>query len=332
LFAPEKMNRPVLIYHSDIPANAPPDELDVLDQVAWFEIGLKLLKYNALIHPFTLSIDTIEKQLYEIRPEFIVNLVETVRGCGRLIHMAPALFEHFSVPFTGCSSESVYLTSNKIIAKKIMRYSGIATPDWIEYGRCNTKQYSGDFLIKSIWEHASAGIDEHNFSLLNNPEAVCSELKRINGAKEPSFFAERYIEGREFNISMAGSGSNPKVLPPAEMRFIDYPPNKHRIVGYRAKWDTSSFEYSNTVRSFDHSDTDKALIDSIKDVSFKVWHLFRLNGYARVDFRVDQDGIPWVLEVNANPCISGNSGFVAAAEIEGIQHHELAGDLISNLS
>jgi D-alanine-D-alanine ligase len=48
------------------------------------------------------------------------------------------------------------------------------------------------------------------------------------------------------------------------------------------------------------------------------WHGFGLRGYARVDFRVDQEGNPWILEINANPCLSPDAGFAAALERAGI--------------
>ena len=48
------------------------------------------------------------------------------------------------------------------------------------------------------------------------------------------------------------------------------------------------------------------------------WHLFALRGYARVDFRVDESGEPWILEVNTNPCLSLDAGFAAAVERAGL--------------
>ena len=50
------------------------------------------------------------------------------------------------------------------------------------------------------------------------------------------WFAEAYIEGREFNLSLLSGKNGPEVLPLAEILFEDYPPGKARVVGYRAKW------------------------------------------------------------------------------------------------
>jgi D-alanine-D-alanine ligase len=97
------------------------------------------------------------------------------------------------------------------------------------------------------------------------------------------------------------------------MRFIDFPPDKPRIVDYSAKWDEDSFEYRNTVRSFEREPGDGPLIARIGERVKACWRLFGLSGYARVDFRVDSAGTPFVLEINANPCISPDGGLVAAA-------------------
>jgi D-alanine-D-alanine ligase len=66
-------------------------------------------------------------------------------------------------------------------------------------------------------------------------------------------FAEQYIEGREFNISLLAGPDGPQVLPPAEIDFSAFPPGKPRIVGYAAKW-TRRRQYQQTPRRFDFPD------------------------------------------------------------------------------
>lgn len=104
------------------------------------------------------------------------------------------------------------------------------------------------------------------------------------------------------------------MLPLAEIIFRDFPAQKPRLVGYRAKWDEPSFEYRNTVRRFVDEHEESVLCAALRQIASRCWDIFRLRGYARVDFRVDADGRPWVLEVNANPCLSADAGFAAALE------------------
>ena len=128
------------------------------------------------------------------------------------------------------------------------------------------------------------------------------------------FFAERYIEGREFNQAVLAG----ELLPMAEIRFVEFPDDKLRIVDFRAKWEEDSFEYTHTLRSFDFAAADQPLLEELRAVARRCWDVFGLSGYARVDFRVDGDNRPWVLEINANPCLSPDSGFYAAAERAGL--------------
>ena len=100
-------------------------------------------------------------------------------------------------------------------------------------------------------------------------------------------FAEQFIEGREFNLSLLGDASGPQVLPPAEIDFSAFPPGKPRVVGQRAKWHESSFEFSHTPPRFDFPPTDEPLLDHLRNLAGQCWELFGLRGYVRVDFRVD---------------------------------------------
>jgi D-alanine-D-alanine ligase len=89
-------------------------------------------------------------------------------------------------------------------------------------------------------------------------------------------------------------------------------------VGYRAKWDQDSFEYHHTARRFDFPPEDTRMLDEVSRIALRCWDLFGLCGYARVDFRVDNQGNPWVLEINTNPCLSPDAGFSAALSTAGI--------------
>jgi D-alanine-D-alanine ligase len=180
--------------------------------------------------------------------------------------------------------------------------------------------------MKLQWEHASVGIDNH--SVLPSRESL---KEALSNRPFEEVFVEQYIEGREFNISVLDGAKKPQILPPAEIKFVDFPPNVPRIIGYSAKWEMDSFEYTHTQRSFDFSDDDEPILKQLMDLSLMCWNLFNLKGYARVDFRVDLQGRPWILEINTNPCIAPDSGFVAAAENSGISYDSLIDRIIKTV-
>jgi D-alanine-D-alanine ligase len=131
-------------------------------------------------------------------------------------------------------------------------------------------------------------------------------------------FAEPYVEGREFNLSLLAKRGGVEALPAAEIRFQDFPPGKPRLVGYAAKWQPESFEYRSTPRTFDLPREDAPLVRELGRLAQLAWSALGLAGWARVDFRVDAQRCPWILEVNANPCLSPDAGFCAALDRAGV--------------
>jgi len=321
----------VIIFHSEVPPGAPPDEQDVLQQAAFVSEELQNSGYDTVMFPFVFSIPENIFRINEIKPAFIFNLVESIQGSGSLIHFAPAVFEHLKIPFTGCSAEATYVTSNKIIAKKLFCFHDIPTPGWIDTGNIDTIEINPgeQFLIKSLMEHASAGMDEKKVKLLSAKEEIKEILQR-NLQNGTPVFAEQYIAGREFNISMLGGAIEPQILPLAEILFTGFPENKLKIVGYRSKWDESSFEFHHTVRSFDTLPENDPLYHRLHKICRLCWKAFHLKGYARVDFRVDEQGNPYVLEINTNPCIAPDGGFIAATQKAGIDFKHVLSRIVSD--
>jgi GNAT superfamily N-acetyltransferase len=111
-----------------------------------------------------------------------------------------------------------------------------------------------------------------------------------------------------------------QLLPPAEMVFNGWTEGRPRVVGYRAKWVTDSFEYLNTLRRFDFDPSEEPLLADLMRLARATWNCFGLRGYARVDFRVDERGNPTILEANVNPCLTPDAGFAAALHRAGIPY------------
>jgi ribosomal protein S18 acetylase RimI-like enzyme len=114
-----------------------------------------------------------------------------------------------------------------------------------------------------------------------------------------------------------------EALPVAEILFQDFPEGMPKILGYEAKWDEDSFACINTVRHFPEDPEDDGLLGKVREAALSAWHLCGLEGYARIDLRLDEAGEPRVLEVNANPCLAADAGFMAAAAKAGLSGKEV---------
>jgi D-alanine-D-alanine ligase len=319
----------IAIVYGRVDASAPADEKDVLVQVDAVRTALQKLGHQTMDVPVSLDLGVTAAVLKAAGPVIAFNLAETIDGKGSLIHLAPSLLDALGIPYTGAPCEAIILTSHKLLGKKCLAAAGISTPPWAtaEGARNGGLSFPPPWIVKSIWEHASIGMEDS--SVAGSRDELSAELER-RGAREgvENLFVEGFIEGREFNLALVSGEDGPQNLPPAEIEFVDYPDGKPRVVGYRAKWDEGSFEYGRTPRKFDFSRQDAPLVEELVRLSRECWRLFGLRGYARVDFRVDASGRPWILEVNTNPCLSPDAGFMAAAARAGLSMEEVVNRIV----
>ena len=279
--------------------------------------ALEQLHWKVSVQAIDLDLAVGLERLQAHNPACVFNLVESLGGRGELIGLVPALLESAGLPFTGSGGMAVNLSSHKVFAKRWMRADGIPTPDWqLEAEQRDT---NARWIVKSLWEHASLGLDDD--AVVQGRGAADARIRHCVEKYGGEWFAERYVDGREFNISIIEQNGQPRVLPLAEMTFVDYPADKPKIVGYAAKWNSDAAEYHATQRRFPAlSDVER---QALQDVAWRCWNLFGLRGYARVDVRLDRNGLPFVLEVNANPCLSRDAGFIAAALEAGIRYRQV---------
>ncbi len=316
----------VLILYSEVFADSKKDELDVLEQVDVVRDALIEKGYEVLQMSVSLDLNDLLKKLDEIKPDVIFNLVETIQKTGELLYIVPALLQHLHIPYTGAPLEALFITTSKVLTKKMMRWTGIPTADWIEMDQLHLIDPKKRYILKPIWEDGSLGIEEENVFYGNDSNYI-NGLSKYAPAK---YFIEEYIDGREFNISLWGNHKAHEILPHAEMQFIGYPEGKPKVMGFTGKWIEDAFEYENTLRTFEIKKEDEILHKEIDKVVIDCWNVFKLHGYARVDMRVDDNGNIYVLEVNANPCITEDSGFYAASEEKGYTFPDVLERIVEN--
>ena len=291
---------PVLHGGTDLRA----DELDTIESAKSIAAALVRLGYRSEV--IALDIDfTVLETIAMTKPLAVFNLVESIRGDGRLGHLACALLQHFNLTYTGAGETAFFQSNSKRLSKSLLRAANLPTPrEWHAAAPHGQK-----VIVKSVNEHASFGMDQQ--SIVEGHEAE-EEIARREKEFGGRFFAEAYIPGREFNISMVETKKGPMVLPIAEMRFDGLPEGTYPIVDYAAKWDEESDVYHHTRRRFGLEAREPDLASELSRICVDCWYAADLSGYARVDFRVDPAGRIYILEYNANPCLAPDAGFAAA--------------------
>jgi D-alanine-D-alanine ligase len=309
----------IVILHDHVPIGAPPDQQDNLVQAR--EIAATLTNMGHRVHAMAVAerLEDTAVALIKANPDVVFNLVESLWGSCQWLHLSAALLDRLGIRFTGSRSKALRVTTHKIEAKQVMEKKGLPTPAWVTLPpAANHIPSSSIYIIKSVHEHASFGLDDGSIIDQADPTKLMLELRLRGHEYGGDWFAETFVDGREFNISLLAGVDGPNVLPPAEILFEGYGDDKVRMVDYQAKWDEESFAYHHTPRCFVFPVADAALLNELKRLSLLCWDIFELRGWARVDFRVDRTGKPWILEINSNPCLAGDAGFMAAAHIAGL--------------
>ncbi|WP_052812778.1 hypothetical protein [Desulfonatronum thioautotrophicum] len=322
----------ILVVHNPVTDGASPADADVMDQVQAVATALAGLGHDVQILDWPRHLCQARSLLTEQRPEMVFNLVESLEGSARSAHLVPALLEEMKIPFTGGSASALQNSTSKLLVKSVLHASGLPGPLWLDNQGGGSACFPGVYIVKSVWEHASHALESDNVLRTSSPTKLLEAIEQHMAQLGGEWFAEVYIPGREFSLAMIEEAGVPRFLCPAEMVFTGYPAEMPKVVGYRAKWLEQSFEYQNTIRRQKFSGQDMALLDSLRALAHECWLAFELSGYARVDFRVDAHNQPWVIDVNANPCLSPDAGYQAAALASGVGFKEIMERLLQAAS
>lgn len=309
----------VVIAYPEVASDADPSTLDVLDQVVTVEEAVRAL---GLPCSRAMVANGRAWEVEEVTPPGTVlfNLLEAPPGLPLRHAAATAVLELLGVPFTGCSAAAMWLTTDKLATRAVLAAAGLpVAPGGQVDPRAPELPRGVEFpvIVKLVWEDASVGLE-------GNP--ICRNQAELTG--RVGWLAERFpgqpvmveefLPGREFNVAVLEGCGGPEVLPVAEMTFPDIPPEVPPIVGYEAKWLPGTPADLHTARRFPTEEEDGELLGRLRALVLAAWRECHLSGYARVDLRLDASGEPHILEVNANPCLDPQVGFMVAAARAGL--------------
>jgi D-alanine-D-alanine ligase-like ATP-grasp enzyme/ribosomal protein S18 acetylase RimI-like enzyme len=261
----------------------------------------------------------------------VFNLVEELDGVAGDANLAPAVCRALDRSPTGSDTTCLTLCLDKWQTRAALQAAGIAVPPGVVVppgsDGSDLEWPCGPLLVKPLRSDASEGIDGRSVTL--DAHTAMAVVRRLHADLDQPALVEQFIAGREINVSLLETDGGVCVLPLAEIDFSAFPPDKPRIVDYAAKWLADSFEFQNTPRRIP-APLDEPAADAIRRLALAAWRVVGCRDYARVDLRLDENGCPFVLEVNANPDISPDAGFAAALAAAGISYAQFVQAAIRN--
>jgi D-alanine-D-alanine ligase len=312
-------------YQTEIPKDLgfkPYFDLSESDPIAEYEDmanALRKVGMDAYILNLLDDLDVFLEDYTKNKPDVIFNLVEIFHDYAELEMGFAGLLELLKVPYTGAPPFALGTSQNKFLTKKILSAVGIPTsPAVLFKERQKTYRHGLKYplILKPAFEDASVGIE--NDSIVSNSKQLRTRVEHILLEYNQPVLVEEYIDGRELNVAVFGD-EKPKALPISEIDFSKMPDHLHNIVSYQAKWEPMHEAYHKTIPRCP-ARLPKKIEQEAKEIAVKCFKTIGCRDYARIDMRLSKDKKLYVLEVNPNPDLTEDAGFMRSAKQAGYSY------------
>jgi len=269
------------------------------------------------------NVSNLIEDLNNLDVDIVFNISEGLSGRNRESQV-PILLEMAGIPFVGSDALTLGLTLDKIIAKKIFISEKIPTPKFFEVKNIASLKDSDHLkfplIVKPRFEGSSKGVTESS-RVANMDELTKQAEFIINAYKQPAL-VEEFIKGSEFTVAVIGN-ENAIALPPVQIEI------------------EGKLNLGDKFYTFEHINDNKlfyicppkispSMVKKLQDLALKTYHATECLDFARVDFRVDKRGKPFVLEINPLPSLSTEDVFMFAARAMGTTYEDLIGRVLKS--
>jgi D-alanine-D-alanine ligase len=245
----------------------------------------------------------IFKTLKELQPDYVFNICEGLGSFRSRESQLPNILEMLDIKYFGSDATSLNLTLDKYLSHIILKNSDIPVPrmylvnsqkeikylERLRFGKDNR------YIVKPRWEGSSKGI--FNKSLVSSLKQ-CQKLTEsvIDSYKQP-VVVEEFLEGSEITVGLAGN-KNVQVL---GMMKIAHKNKEHKnfVYGLEVKRN-----WRKEVLYIPEVNIESKLRKQITETAIKAFKAFELRDAARIDFRLDEEGIARIIDINPLPGLS----------------------------
>jgi D-alanine-D-alanine ligase len=290
---------------------------DIFEEVEAVDKALHEMGYNVIKVPLIPPLEMVKEKIYNLDVDAFFNLFEGFAGRPETESIVAGILAVTGKPYTGSSPATLALALDKSKAKELLIGAGIPTPSYQVLTPAMTGQCHLRFpcIVKPVAEDASHGMSQN--SVVNSRPALKQQVEKICSDYGGKAMVEEFIDGRECSATIMGN-RNPRVLSISEIIYT-LPAGMPRLLTFAAKWIPGDVYFEHTMPECP-AQIDSELWQQLAGIALKAYRLMGCRGYGRVDFRINDAGQAYVLEINPNPDISPTSGAVHQASAIGLTY------------
>jgi D-alanine-D-alanine ligase len=320
--------RVLVLLHPDL---VPPDSLkgrseqEINEWKTEYDVVSTLRALGHEVRPLGVEneLKPIRDEIESWKPDVVFNLLEQFHGEAVYDQNVASYLELLRVPYTGCNPRGLVLARGKDLSKKLLIYHRIPLPPFAVFPMRRKvrrpPRLGLPLIVKSLSEDASYGISQA--SVVDSDEKLAERVTFIHERIGTAAIAEQYIEGRELYVGVLGN-DRLRVFPIWELDFGSLPQGSRPIATEKVKHDLE-YQQRHSIDVGPAKDLSPQLVATIQKAAKRIYRTLELEGYARIDFRLSADGIPYYIEANPNPEIAKAEEFASAAKHDGIEYPEL---------
>jgi D-alanine-D-alanine ligase len=308
----------------DLDPSLPPDFYAECDDDETIEAVRSALGSRHQVTPIEGDEEAFET-FRRLRPDMVFNIAEGLYGEDRESQI-PSMLEMLRIPYTGSDPLTLALCLNKAMTKAILSFHRIPTPAFAVVRNLESKVKLPPLplIVKPLAEGSSKGVT--NTALVRNKKQLREQIEFVLTQYRQPALIEAFLPGREFTAAILGNGDEAQVLPLVEIQFAELPPEINPIYSFEAKWIWDTVEKPLEIFACP-ARISSALRKKIETVCLSAYAALRVRDWCRIDLRLDEHGVPYILELNPLPGIlpnpDANSCFPKAARTAGISYRDL---------